>query len=423
MPASPNTPIERAKTMSKPDAAVATLATPLTFPCGLTLPNRIAKSAMSEQLGDRHGSPTPELEQLYAAWARGGAGLLVTGNVMVDHRAFVEPRNAVLEDERFLAAFKLWAKAVHAHGSKIIMQINHPGRVAVLPLLKRPIGPSAVGLDLPAMNILRVPREMTEAEILDQIQRFANTAALAIKAGFDGVQVHAAHGYLLSQFLSPLANVRTDAWGGSPEKRRRFLLETVRAVRTAIGRDKALCVKLNSADFQNGGFSQQESMDVALALEAEGIDLLEISGGNYESPAQLGYAPGKRAARDAYFLDYAEQLSRKSKLPLMLTGGLRKAEFMNRILGEGVVDVVGLARPFAVQPDLGKQLLAGKSAAEPPRIPAVGYKPVDAYLQLAWHAVQFRRISSGLQPKPLGGLFRTMAAFGPRMALNIITQE
>lgn len=399
------------------------LDTPLTLPCGLTVPNRIAKAGMSEQLSDRHGAPTPELQQLYAAWARGGAGLFITGNVMIDHRAFVEPRNAVLENDSCLAGYRLWAQAVHAHEGKIIMQINHPGRLAVLPLLKRPLGPSPVGPDLPAMNLVRVPREMTEAEILEQIRRFATTAALAVTAGFDGVQVHAAHGYLLSQFLSPLANVRTDAWGGSPEKRRRLLLETVRAVRAAIGPDKALSVKLNSADFQKGGLSQRESLDIALALEAEGVDLLEISGGNYESPAQLGFAPDRQAARDAYFLDYAEQLRQLSRMPLMLTGGLRQAKVMNRILDAGTVDLIGMARPFAMKTDVALDLLAGHDAPQPPRVPAVGYRPVDAYLQLAWHAAQFRRISSGRQPKPLGGLLRTVAAFGPRMALNILTQD
>ncbi len=401
------------------------LAQPLTLPCGITIPNRIAKAGMSEQLADRHGSPTTDVQQLYAAWARGGAGLLVTGNVMIDQRAFVEPRNVVLEDERFLQANKLWAQAVHANGSKIIMQINHPGRVAVLPLLKQPVGPSAVGLDLPAMNIIRVPRALTEVEILEQIKRFATTAALAVKAGFDGVQVHAAHGYLLSQFLSPLANTRTDAWGGSAEKRRRMLIEAVRAVRAAIGKDKILSVKLNSADFQKGGLTQQESLQIALALEAEGIDLLEVSGGNYESPAQLGYAPAsdnqRAAQRDAYFLDYAQALKQHSKLPLMLTGGLRDVTLMQRIVADGTVDLVGLARPFAVQPDVAKQLLAGKSV-QAGEVPRIGYKPVDAYLQLAWHAAQFRRIAGGLQPKPMKGLIRTLVAFGPRMGFNILTQ-
>lgn len=399
------------------------LQQPLKLACGVSIPNRIVKSAMSEQLADRYGSPTIDLQQLYAAWARGGTGLLITGNVMIDQHAFVEPRNVVLEDEKFLQANTLWAQAAQANGSKIIMQINHPGRVAVLPLFKKPIAPSAVGLDLPLMSVIRMPRAMSESEILEQIKRFANTAALAIKAGFDGVQIHAAHGYLLSQFLSPLSNIRTDQWGGSPENRRRILIETVRAVRNVIGKNKILSVKLNSADFQKGGLSQEESLEIASALEKEGIDLLEISGGNYESPAQLGYAPQHQVQRDAYFLEYATALRKDSKLTLMLTGGLRDADLMNRIIAEGTVDLIGMARPFALQPDLAKQLLAGNSVKESETIPHFGYKPVDAYLQLAWHATQFRRISSGLQPKAIKGLFKTLVAFGPRMGFNIMTQD
>ncbi|MCG8612974.1 MAG: NADH:flavin oxidoreductase/NADH oxidase family protein [Pseudomonadales bacterium] len=398
------------------------LGTSYTLPCGVTLRNRIVKSAMSEQLGDRYGSPTTDLEQLYAAWAKGGAGLLITGNVMVDRRAFVEPRNTVLEDERFIPAYRRWAEAVHGHGGKIIMQINHPGRVAVLPLLKRPVGPSAVPLQLPGMGA-RKPRAMTEAEIKEQINRFTTSAILAVQAGFDGVQIHAAHGYLLSQFLSPLSNIRTDSWGGNEENRRRLLIEIVRSVRQSIGPDKILSVKLNSSDFQKGGLSQSESINIALALEAEGTDLLEISGGNYESPAQLGFAPDSHAANDAYFIDFAEQLRQHCRMPLMLTGGLRNAAFMNEIIKKGVVDAVGLARPFAMKPDLATDLLAGRSAPESPRVPAVGYKPVDAYLQLAWHAAQFRRISAGLPPKHLGGLMKTLLAFGPRMGCNIATQR
>ncbi len=400
---------------------ISPLEQTLTLPCGLTLANRIAKAGMSEQLADRHGAPTPQLERLYDAWARGGAGLLITGNVMVDGRAFVEPRNVVLESEHRLQAHARWADAAHAHGAKLIMQINHPGRVAVLPLVRRPLAPSVVPVRLPGLH-LRLPRAMTEAQIGEQITRFARTASLAVRAGFDGVQVHAAHGYLIGQFLSPLSNVRSDGWGGSPEKRRRLLIETVRAVRGAIGPDKALSVKLNSADFQKGGLSQDESLDIALALEGERIDLLEISGGNYESPAQLGFAPDRQASRGAYFLTYAEQLRQRSRLPLMLTGGLRDVKLMHRILADGTVDVVGMARPFAMQPDLARRLLAGESAGAPPAVPRVGYKPVDAYLQLAWHAAQFRRIADGQSPQPLGGLLRTVAAFGPRMAFNIATQ-
>lgn len=408
---------------AKENVEVNVLAQPLKLACGISIPNRIAKAGMSEQLADRFGVPTTDLQQLYAVWARGGTGLLVTGNVMIDHRGLVEPRNVILENDQHLQSYRLWVKAVHANGGKIIMQINHPGRVAVLPLLKRPVAPSAVGLDLPAMNIIRIPKAMTEAEILEQIQRFAKTAKLAIQAGFDGVQVHAAHGYLISQFLSPLANKRTDQWGGTAENRRRILIETVRAVRKEIGADRILSVKLNSADFQKGGLSQQESLEIALALEAEGIDLLEISGGNYESPAQLGYAADRQAQRDAYFIDYAKALRQQSQLALMLTGGIRQNSTMQQLIAENIVDLIGMARPFAMQPDLAKQVLAGKSVQAQTSVPSIGYKPVDAYLQLAWHAMQFKRISQGLNPKGSKGLIPTFLRFGPQMGLNILTQK
>lgn len=273
------------------------------------------------------------------------------------------------------------------------------------------------------MNMIRIPKALSEAEILEQIQCFANTAKLAVDAGFDGVQLHAAHGYLISQFLSPLANKRSDQWGGNPENRRRILIETVRAVRQAIGAEKILSVKLNSADFQKGGLSQQESLDIALALEAEGIDLLEISGGNYESPAQLGYAPDRQTQRDAYFIDYAKALRQQSKLALMLTGGIRQNSIMQQLISENVVDLIGMARPFAMQPDLAKHLLAGDSVTTQTEVPSIGYKPVDAYLQLAWHAMQFKRISKGLAPKGSKGLIPTFLRFGPQMGLNILTQK
>lgn len=414
---------QKAKSNANDSLKNNVLARPLKLACGISIPNRIAKAGMSEQLADRFGVPTTDLQQLYAVWARGGTGLLVTGNVMIDQRAFVEPRNVVLENDQHLQSHRLWVKAVHANGGKIIMQINHPGRVAVLPLLKRPVAPSAVGLDLPAMNIIRIPKAMTEVGILEQIQRFAKTAKLAVQAGFDGVQVHAAHGYLISQFLSPLANKRTDQWGGNPENRRRILIETIRAVRKEIGTDKILSVKLNSADFQKGGLTQQESLEIALALEVEGIDLLEISGGNYESPAQLGYAPDRQAQRDAYFIDYAKALRQQSKLALMLTGGIRQNSTMQQLISDNIVDLIGMARPFAMQPDLANRVLVGESVQAQTDVPSIGYKPVDAYLQLAWHAMQFKRISKGLDPKGSKGLIPTFLRFGPQMGLNILTQK
>ncbi|AJX33915.1 NADH:flavin oxidoreductase/NADH oxidase family protein [Burkholderia oklahomensis] len=398
------------------------LAQSLTLPCGAVISNRIAKAAMSEQLADRFGVPTPELIRLFATWSRGGAGLLITGNAMIDRRALVEPRNVILESAADLAAFKAWTGAVHAHpGTQLWMQINHPGRVAVAPLSRQPVGPSALRPAVPGFN-LRKPRALGAAEIGLLVTRFARTAELAAEAGFDGVQIHAAHGYLLSQFLSPVANKRTDEYGGTPANRRRFLQEVVRATRRAVGSGVPVGVKLNSTDFERGGLSEAESLDVALMLQDEGIDLLEISGGNYEAPAMTGVIRNDDRSREAYFLSYAESLRAKTRLPLMLTGGLRTEAFMRKVLTDGAVDMLGLARPLALAPDLPARLLRGEDVGALPAAPKVGYAPLDSYLQLAWHAAQFRRIGSGLAPRPFGGAFKTLADVSVRMPLRILTQ-
>jgi 2,4-dienoyl-CoA reductase-like NADH-dependent reductase (Old Yellow Enzyme family) len=255
------------------------IETSLALPCGVKLPNRLAKSALSEQLGTI-GSHAPDerMVRLYRRWAQGGPGLLVTGNVMVDRRARGEPANVVVEDDRDLEALADWATAAKSEGAVAIVQVNHPGRQSPRSLSPRPVAPSAIGLKGMG-GAFAVPRELTVAEIADLVTRYAETARVCVEAGFDGVQLHGAHGYLISQFLSPLANQRTDGYGGSAENRRRFLLELVAATRAAIGDDKVLSVKVNSADFQRGGFTEDESILVAKALEEAGIDLLEISGG------------------------------------------------------------------------------------------------------------------------------------------------
>ncbi|MBB3037089.1 NADH:flavin oxidoreductase/NADH oxidase family protein [Hoyosella altamirensis] len=398
-----------------------TIASPLTLPCGITLKNRIAKAAMSEQIAEANGAPSETLIRLYANWAHGGVGMLMTGNVMIDHNALVEPRNAVLEDDKHLDLVARWARAGNAHGAAMIMQINHPGRVPVLPLLRQPVGPSAIRPGQLGYN-LRKPRALSKTEVKDMIARYARTAQLAVEAGFNGVQVHAAHGYLLSQFLSPKANHRDDEYGGDPKRRMAMLLEVVEAVRAAIGHDKVLSVKLNSSDFENGGLTAEESLDVALALEAAGIDLLEISGGNYEAPAMTGVVKSSTASREAYFLSYAEQLRELSKIPLMLTGGVRTAEFMNEVLGAGAVDVIGLGRPMALHADYPARLLAGTTQEELPRAPRAGFGPVDAWMQLAWHAANFERIANG-SPKPLTpGLIRGLAKATATMSRKALTQ-
>jgi 2,4-dienoyl-CoA reductase-like NADH-dependent reductase (Old Yellow Enzyme family) len=375
------------------------LAAPLVLPCGATLPNRLAKSAMSEQLGDRAHAPGPELRTLYAAWSAGGAGLLVTGNVMIDRTALGEARNVVFDAASDVGAIAPWARAATAAGNHAWVQLNHPGRQAPRSLAPEPVAPSAVRVAVGA-GVFAMPRALTGAEIEDLIARFAHGARVAKEAGFTGVQVHGAHGYLVSQFLSPRTNLRTDAWGGTPERRRRFLLEVVAAIRAAVGPGFPVGVKLNSADFQRGGFDEAESMEVVLALEAAGIDLLEISGGSYEAPAMMGEArKASTVAREAYFLDYAREVRTRTRLPLMLTGGFRTAAGMAAALAEGAVDLVGLARPLAVEPDLPARLLAGTAAgAAPTRDLRVG--AYDAFIDLTWHAQQLDRLGRGLAPDP-----------------------
>lgn len=376
------------------------IETSLALPCGVKLPNRLAKSALSEQLGTI-GSHAPDerLVRLYRRWAQGGSGLLVTGNVMVDRRALGEPANVVVEDDRDLEALAAWAAAAKSEGAVAIVQVNHPGRQSPRTLSPRPVAPSAIGLKGMG-GAFAVPRALTADEIADLVARYAETARVCVAAGFDGVQLHGAHGYLISQFLSPLANQRTDEYGGSAENRRRFLMELVAATRAAIGEDKVLSVKLNSADFQRGGFTEDESILVAKALEEAGIDLLEISGGTYEVGAMMGVTQRESTRqREAYFLEFAERLRGQVSLPLMVTGGFRTAAAMSAAIESGAVDVIGLGRPLAVDPDFPRLLLAGTSsevAGMEPR--SIGVRKLDAMAEVVWYTTQLWRMGRGLEP-------------------------
>ncbi|MDO7869528.1 NADH:flavin oxidoreductase/NADH oxidase family protein [Nocardioides jiangxiensis] len=376
------------------------IETSLTLPCGVTLPNRLAKSALSEQLGTiATHAPDGRLVKLYDRWATGGSGLLVTGNVMVDRRALGEPANVVVEDGRDLEALSAWAAAAKSAGAVALVQVNHPGRQSPRSLSPRPVAPSAIGLKGMG-GAFAVPRELTAEEIADIVARYAETARVCVAAGFDGVQLHGAHGYLISQFLSPLANQRTDQYGGSTENRARFLLEIVAATRAVIGADKVLSVKLNSADFQRGGFSEDESIVVAKALEAAGIDLLEISGGTYEVGAMMGVTKRESTRqREAYFLDFAERLRGEVSLPLMVTGGFRTKEGMDEAIATGAVDVIGLGRPLAVDPDFPRLLLSGQRsevAGMEPR--SIGIRKLDAMAEVVWYTTQLWRMGRGKEP-------------------------
>lgn len=386
---------------------MSSLNAPLDLPCGVRLPNRIAKAALSEGLGDRDNSPDERIVTLYRRWAQGGYGLLVTGNIMIDRDHLGEPGNIVIEDDRALAQLTEWTKAAHDGGAAILAQLNHPGRQSnLMQVGRKPVAPSPVPLALPGAT---TPRELTAAGIVDIIERFATAAAVCEEAGFDGVQLHAAHGYLITQFLSPLTNLREDEWGGDPTRRMRFLIEVVRRVRDRVSPGFAVAVKLNSADFQRGGFSEDDSRAVVEALAKEAVDLIEVSGGNYESPAMSGSESPSTRAREAYFLDYARSVRREAgAVPLAVTGGFRSRQGMEEALGAGDCDVVGIARPTVTATDAAADILAGRTDTLVTHEIQVGMrgllgrfadlKALDGLLNLSWNADQMHRLARGHEP-------------------------
>ena len=347
------------------------LAQPLTLPCGATLPNRLSKAAMTEGLATAQGVPTPELERLYGIWSDGGAGMLLSGNIQIDRDHLERPGNVIVDSEpspEMQAALASWAKAATRNGNHFWAQISHAGRQTQKIINKTPKAPSAVKLGLPGGQFGE-PVALTAEEIAEIVRRFAVCAAAVKAAGFTGVQVHSAHGYLFSQFLSPRSNLRTDQYGGTLANRARALLDAVAAVRKAVGPDFPVSVKLNSADFQKGGFDFEDSLQVVQWLEQAGVDLIEISGGTYEQPKLLGLqgmeeeekqeVAESTMVREAYFVDFALAMQKKVSIPLMVTGGFRQRLAMEQALESGSADVVGLGRPMCVMTDAPKQLMAG----------------------------------------------------------------
>ena len=368
--------------------------------------NRIIKAAMSEALANDAGQPSQLHFNLYEAWAKGGLGCAITGNVMVDFRAKNEPGVVVIESERDLAQLKQWAELGKQHSMVQLIQLSHPGRQCPKGLNKETVAPSAVPFSPMLATTFGTPRELREDEILDIIQRFATSAQICEKAGFEGVQLHGAHGYLISQFLSPLTNRRQDQWGGSIENRMRFLLEIYKAVRAVTSDQFIISVKLNSADFQRGGITEDEVVAVFKAIDEAGIDLIEISGGTYEAPAMAGAKADKRKvstiAREAYFLDFAEKIRQQVKCHLMVTGGFRTVEGMNAALDSGACDFIGIARPLAVETDLTDRLIAGQDVRYAVSKIKTGIPMVDkmAIMEIIWYAAQFKDIAQGKRPNP-----------------------
>jgi 2,4-dienoyl-CoA reductase-like NADH-dependent reductase (Old Yellow Enzyme family) len=377
----------------------AELFSELVLRSGGTLENRIAKAAMEEGMAGSSQLPDERLVSLYRRWGAGGAGLLITGNVMVHAEALTGPSGVVLDERAPLEPFTLWAEAAKAGGAAVWMQISHPGRQVQAAQPGVVWAPSAVAVEL-GRHSKRFgrPVAMTESQIRATVERFATTAALAERAGFDGVEVHAAHGYLLSQFLSPLVNKRSDAWGGSLENRARFLLDVVSAIRRIVSPSFTVAVKLNSADFQHGGFNADDAARVIAMLDPLGIDLVELSGGSYESPAMSGRpADARTAAREAYFLELAVELARTSALPLMLTGGITRRETAERVLGGGVA-MVGMATAIAVTPELPNRWRSGLESTEQLKPVTWSDKTLASAASMALVRHQMRRITRDKHP-------------------------
>ena len=425
---------DSATTSSKsPTEYAATVNTPLILPCGVSLPNRLVKGAMSEFMADFRNRATEKLQTLYRTFGRNGPGLLLTGNVQIDGQHLEHGGNVVIQgiqDAAQLTALRNWSSAAKEGGSQIWMQLSHAGRQTQKSINPSPKAPSATKVELPG-NKFGTPVALTEAEILDLIERFGFAASVARETGFQGVELHGAHGYLFSQFLSPRTNLRADDWGGTLANRARFLLEVVKKVRTTVGSDFPVAVKLNSADFQRGGFSFEDSQVVASWLDAGGIDLIEISGGTYEQPKMANlegidavYDPTiskSTPEREAFFARFAPEIRRHVKrAKLMVTGGFRSLRGMAEAITEDGVDLIGLSRPLCLYPDAPRALLHGELAGFDlwedrlrigpgilgPHSSIKIIKAINGFGKVNWYNEQLIRLGDGLSPDPRMGFVR-----------------
>ncbi|MEZ7518801.1 NADH:flavin oxidoreductase/NADH oxidase family protein [Psychrobacter sp. NPDC078370] len=374
---------------------------PLVLPCGATLPNRLAKAAMEENMADVGQVPGPTLLRLYKNWAEGGTGLLITGNVMVDGRAMTGPGGVVLDKHSEIAPFKAWANAAKHNNTQVWMQLNHPGRQVYAAMGGDVLSPSDVAIDLgKRSHLFGKPRAMTQQDIEQLIQRFADSALKAEQAGFDGVQIHAAHGYLISQFLSPLTNKRKDEYGGSIENRMRLLIEVIKAVRAQVAPTFAVAVKINSADFQRGGFDADDAKVVISAMNELAVDLVELSGGSYESPAMQGStADGRTLQREAYFLDFAKEIAQVATMPIMTTGGVRRLAVAEDVLAQGI-DVVGIGTALAMNPALPNDWENDSTLSAHNPVVRWKDKTLSAVATMAVIKRQLQRMGQGKSPKP-----------------------
>lgn len=401
------------------------LSQQITLPCGVTLSNRIAKSAMSENMAIKGHIPGEAYVNLYRRWAQGGLGLCISGNVMVDRRHLGEHNNVVLEKGQDLSYFKKWAGSVEGTKMALWPQLNHPGKQIPKFLSKQPVAPSAIPFEPRMQAMFATPRALREEEIWEIIERFAESARLVKKAGFQGVQIHGAHGYLVSQFLSSKHNVRKDRWGGTLENRMGFLLEIYQAMRKAVGPEFPIGIKINSADFQKGAFTHAEAIEVCRTISELGMDLIEISGGSYERPVMMLGQRESTVKREAYFLEYASDIKKVIKCPLMVTGGFRSKDAMELALSSGEVDLIGMARPLAIGPDLPHRLLHESGVISPVHSITSGFSVLDRLfpLEIIWYTQQLHRMGKNLMPDPNASVWscilNNIASIGPQILRRV----
>jgi 2,4-dienoyl-CoA reductase-like NADH-dependent reductase (Old Yellow Enzyme family) len=382
------------------------LSKELRLPNGITLSNRLAQSAMTEHLATGDGAPSWQLIEAYRRFAVSGAALIISGNVMVNGWSLEAPRNVVIEDERHMPQLRQWAATTSGTDARLILQLSLSGRqtqrgLALAGRRQDVATASAVPLTIGG-PLFKPPRALTDPEIRQIIAQFTSAARIAAEAGFAGVQIHAAHGYLLSQFLSPLVNQRTDQWGGSVQNRMRMLIEVLRAVKSLTPEAFLLTVKMNVSDFQSGGFDADDALIVAQALENEGVHLIEFSGGTYESSAMIDGGPARdqSGAPEPYFLAYAQRFARELTVPVMLSGGFRSRTAMIDAVESGAADVIGLARPIAVEPDFPRRILDGTTEVSLAKPQKVGNKNIDDLLSGAWYQEQIARLGRGKPTLP-----------------------
>ena len=373
---------------------------PLTLPCGVTLKNRIAKSAMSDSLGDGTGHPTPEQISLYQRWAGGGLAVSIIGEVQGSSRYAEKPGNLVLNEDSDLGRFRKLAQQGGENDTLLWLQLGHAGALAYVPI-SAPKGPSV--LKLPELQC----SELTIDEISQLPLEFANTARLAQQAGFGGVQIHAAHGFLLSQFLSPLFNKRSDDYGGAIANRMRLLLESIAATRAAVGPDFPIAVKLNSSDQLEGGFDNEDALEVVAALDRSSVDLIDISGGTY--------FPGAKAASDGagpgpYFIEFAKRARSVTTKPLMLTGGFKTRAQAEDAVASGAVDIVGLARALVLEPSLPDLWKVGLRPE--PIFPRFSDAPEGGIT--AWYTMRLNEIGADQETPNLGDLEEAIRDYDAR---------